>query len=243
MAEVAEPAADAEEFDSILAGCARCHGRDGSGRPEGGVPWIGGQSQTYLAATLRAYAEGRRASGIMQPQAAAVSQSNWTSLQPTTRGSRGPPGDRGSVLTRTFTVHRSLWQGVPSSGIPACASCHGPTTRYAHYPRVSGQNAGFIARQLMLVSRRHARRHGLWAPHAGLRRSSVGSGHRRRCRLLCSGGPSSVRSGRRSSWPTAPKACGSSSQSHSWGSWPHDATAPWVPFSEPAAERLPTSPP
>ena len=72
MSEVAETAADVEEFDSILAGCARCHGRDGAGRPEGGVPWIGGQSQTFLAATLLAYAEGRRASGIMQPQAAAV---------------------------------------------------------------------------------------------------------------------------------------------------------------------------
>ena len=85
------------EFDNILAGCARCHGRDGAGRPEGGVPWIGGQSQTYLAATLLAYAEGRRASGIMQPQAAAVPYEQLDKLAAHyARQQWAAEGDRGS---------------------------------------------------------------------------------------------------------------------------------------------------
>jgi cytochrome c553 len=150
MAQVAATAAE-EEFENILAGCARCHGRDGAGRPEGGVPWIGGQSQAYLAATLRAYAEGRRFSGIMQPQAAAVPHEQLGKLAAYYARQHWPAEDDPGSDHGTDSLGASIaLDGVPSRGIPACASCHGPPPRYIHYPRVSGQDAGFIARQLML---------------------------------------------------------------------------------------------
>ena len=217
MAEVVEPAADAQEFDSILSGCARCHGRDGSGRPEGGVPWIGGQSQTYLAAALRAYAEGRRASGIMQLQAAAVPHEQQDKLAAHyARQQWAAEGHRGSDPGADIDGESIALQGVPSRGIPACASCHGPPTRYAHYPRVSGQNAGFIARQLTLF--RDGTRGGTAYGH--LMPVFVGRLSDQDIAAVAAfyakGSQVSVRSGRRSSWPTAPKVCGSSSQSHFW---------------------------
>lgn len=140
-------ASGSDEFATVLAGCARCHGRDGAGRPEGGVPWIGGQDRAYLAATLRAYAEGRRASGIMQPQAAVVPFAQLDRLaehyaeQPWTTAVGGGGDHEGAGLAV---------RGVPERGIPPCASCHGPPPRHDRYPRIAGQDAGFIARQLTL---------------------------------------------------------------------------------------------
>lgn len=60
-------------FETALADCARCHGRDGQGRGEGAsqgtFPVIAGQSATYLGSTLQAFASGARGSGFMQPPA------------------------------------------------------------------------------------------------------------------------------------------------------------------------------
>ncbi|KQT52706.1 hypothetical protein ASG43_19905 [Aureimonas sp. Leaf454] len=58
---------------NALADCARCHGMDGQGvggaAEAGAFPVIAGQPEPYLLETLRAYARGGRASGIMQPAA------------------------------------------------------------------------------------------------------------------------------------------------------------------------------
>lgn len=59
--------------DEAIADCARCHGADGRGVDAGGAsgafPVIAGQPEAYLLETLRAYASGRRQSGIMTPAA------------------------------------------------------------------------------------------------------------------------------------------------------------------------------
>src|SRR5690606_2740669 len=41
--------------------------------------------------------------------------------------------------------------GAPEIGVPACASCHGPSSapRDPAYPSLAGQPAGYIARQLV----------------------------------------------------------------------------------------------
>lgn len=134
-----------------LADCARCHGRDGAGIG-GGVPRIGGQSEPYLAATLHAYAHGRRASGIMQPLARALGEEEVAALArhyagrpwPRQRELAPAPPER---LRRGEALARA---GAPERGIPPCASCHGPPTRYPHYPTIAGQGEAFIKRQLEL---------------------------------------------------------------------------------------------
>lgn len=138
-------------LEPLLAGCARCHGRDGAGREEGGVPLIGGQNEPYLAASLAAYADGRRASGIMQPLASSLRPEELDALArhyagqawPASRAPAAPP----DTVARGAEIASA---GVPAAGVPACASCHGPRARYPHYPEIAGQDAGYLARQLEL---------------------------------------------------------------------------------------------
>lgn len=57
---------------ALVESCARCHGLDGRGRDLGTFPVLAGQRPAYLLGALRAYAEGSRASGVMEPIAAAL---------------------------------------------------------------------------------------------------------------------------------------------------------------------------
>jgi cytochrome c553 len=138
----------ADPFEPVLAECARCHGRDGKGRGVGAFPILTGQSEAYLLASLQAYAQGHRHSGIMQPAAVplgdaqmrrlAVHYADAGTLASAAAGSDGP----GAGIAR---------RGVPADGIPACVSCHEPAGgRYPAYPALRGQTADYIAQQLRL---------------------------------------------------------------------------------------------
>ncbi|NUB35444.1 c-type cytochrome, partial [Azospirillum brasilense] len=63
----------------VLDNCARCHGYDGAGGGPGdsaaAFPRLSGQNAEYLFHALKAYAEGGRHSGIMQPVAAGLDES------------------------------------------------------------------------------------------------------------------------------------------------------------------------
>lgn len=54
------------------AACARCHGADGGGR-SGVAPALAGRSEAELETALRAYRDGSKPSGFMQPVAAQLS--------------------------------------------------------------------------------------------------------------------------------------------------------------------------
>src|SRR5690606_11292746 len=107
-----------------LADGERCHGRDGMGRP--GIPRLAGQEEAYLRASLAAFADGRRHSGIMQPVAAELDAGEIDRLAAHFAGLAGRSGDaacagpeaagRGAVLAR---------HGDPDRKIPACNACHG----------------------------------------------------------------------------------------------------------------------
>lgn len=57
--------------------CASCHGGDGRGRP-GVAPALAGQSEESLETALRAYHDGSRPSGFMQPVAAQLTDQEVT---------------------------------------------------------------------------------------------------------------------------------------------------------------------
>jgi cytochrome c553 len=144
----------ADPLEPVLADCARCHGRDGAGRGVGAFPQLSGQTEAYLYATLEAYADGRRHSGIMQPAAAQLSHSemrrlakHYASARETVPPRSEPP--TGAVMALGETIAR---RGVPADGIPACVGCHEPTAgaRYPYYPTLRGQTASYLAQQLRL---------------------------------------------------------------------------------------------
>jgi cytochrome c553 len=128
--------------------CARCHGPDGRG---GGphVPIIAGQSAAYLAASLAAYAEDHRPSGMMaQPaseltpearaEIARLLAAKPSSLAP---GAADGEGELGRRLAE---------EGRPEDKIPPCLECHGTPPRKPAFPLIAGQRPEVIATQLRL---------------------------------------------------------------------------------------------
>lgn len=160
-----EPAAGAEvaanrlrelgdPLDRALDSCARCHGLDGLGRGAGAFPKLAGQTETYLWASLRAYAAGERHSGIMQPIAAGLSEETMRTLA-RYYGERPP-----SPLVPSASVDPELFRrgeaiartGIPSQGVPACIQCHGPKAgpRASIFPVLADQYPEYLALQLEL---------------------------------------------------------------------------------------------
>ena len=137
----------------VVETCARCHGVDGNGRGAGAFPKLAGQRAEYLDRALRAYAAGRRFSGMMGPIAASLTREDrehavrhYASLPP---ASESAPRDD----SRSLRGAGIAFKGVPDSMIPPCAECHGPavTVKNPAYPRISGQYAGYLALQLRLL--------------------------------------------------------------------------------------------
>ena len=130
--------------------CARCHGADGQGRIEGAFPRLAGQREAYLRLSLRAYADGERHSGIMEPIAASMTDAQieaaavWFSSQPSMRSGVGQPSPRGEVIATEV---------MPARNIPSCADCHGPgdtPPRHEAYPILAGQDEAYLRQQLEL---------------------------------------------------------------------------------------------
>lgn len=139
------------------ADCQRCHGADGaSGGPH--VPILAGQSAAYLTESIRAYASGARASGLMSGPAQAVAPAEIADLAaafaalPRPRGTledparpRGAQGDPALIDAGRRLAER----GRAEDDIPACLGCHRDGANPL-YPRLDGQNAPVLATQLRL---------------------------------------------------------------------------------------------
>jgi cytochrome c553 len=134
---------------AVAESCSRCHGVDGLG-VDGAFPRLAGQRSTYLTASLLAYARGERHSGVMAPVAAGLGMDEmrevaeyYASLPaPAPAPAPSAPAGRGERIAR---------EGLPDSLVPACLSCHAADApRNPHYPRLAGQPADYLVRQLTL---------------------------------------------------------------------------------------------
>jgi cytochrome c553 len=147
---------------AVSESCARCHGRDGTGRGLGVFPILAGQRPTYLFASLLAYARGERLSGIMQPVAAGLSREAMAELARYYANFAGGLTDKSpnpkskienpKLLEAIDRGREIAMHGIPGQRLPACATCHGPssTPRNPIYPQLAGQYAEYLALQLTL---------------------------------------------------------------------------------------------
>lgn len=149
MSSLGSPAPEVAET------CAQCHGPDGLGRGNGAYPRLAGQSPSYLAASLRAYARGSRHSGIMEPVAAALDSATMIELARWYGGARvlgvavGEPSPAASPSAARAPRQRRAppasgapradpppdlldrgetiaREGIPERKVPSCVECHGP---------------------------------------------------------------------------------------------------------------------
>jgi cytochrome c553 len=112
-----------EGFETALADCSRCHGRDGLGRgtgeAAGAFPIIAGQPETYLLATLRAYATGARQSGVMRPAAARQDEATLAALAKWYAAQ--PAAESVAPEEATAETRQERRDGIPAQILPSGA--------------------------------------------------------------------------------------------------------------------------
>ena len=146
--------ADPKRAEEIVQGkCFICHGAEGeSSSPV--FPRLAGQHAGYLARQLADYKSGKRKSSAMQPMVDDLSEADFAALGQffESRATHLHPVEDAELAQ----VGRFIYQrGNAASGVPACASCHGPAgTGSAALPRLAGQHALYTERQLKQFSQR-----------------------------------------------------------------------------------------
>ncbi|MCK7513563.1 MAG: c-type cytochrome [Desulfobacterales bacterium] len=198
----ARRAAPVEAGQAKSVTCMACHGVDGnSANPE--WPSLAGQHASYIDAAAAAVPGGRA------PERADVAHGH----DPLRRGHRRPRGllrvpDRPAAARPSPRSSRSgsgvYRAGNVSSGVMACAGCHGPNGRGnpagRATPSIQGQHAAYVAAQLRayragergtdpnqmmrnvaaLLVRRGDRRRGLVRPGPALNPAPAAPGHETR---------------------------------------------------------------
>ena len=140
--------ATVESNPKASGACARCHGDKAQLPLSNLVPVLHGQPADYLLASLKAYAEGKRRSGIMQPLAADLRPEDMRELADYYAGL--PPPQLQSKNSDAALVERGrklAVEGRSHAGVLPCATCH---NNVGHYPRLEGQYAAYMAGQLRL---------------------------------------------------------------------------------------------
>ncbi len=154
VSAVAQEGAAAAAEGSVEAGraksvtCAACHGADGNSvTPD--WPMLAGQHASYIVRQLRAFKNGERTDVTMKPFADLLSEQDmldvaayFAAQNPT------PKGADPALVGLGQQIYRG---GVPARGVAACIACHGPEGNgnpLAAYPRVSGQHAAYVTKQL-----------------------------------------------------------------------------------------------
>lgn len=136
--------------------CWRCHDVDGTGRGPGAFPSLAGQRSGYLHASLRAFRDRTRFSGIMAEIAAKLGDDAMREVAAYYEGlrpRRTAPAADSAAIARGSTI---ATRGVPEREIPPCAECHGPTQapKNPAYPKLAAQHMRYLLLQLALLQER-----------------------------------------------------------------------------------------
>ncbi|MBN8488401.1 MAG: cytochrome c4 [Burkholderiales bacterium] len=144
--------------------CAACHG-EGGRSASAAYPSLAGQPAQYTIRQLKDFRSQQRAEAdnkaYMWGVSALLDDDTIQALADYYAVQAPPPG-RTRGPDRLLKEGRRLFEdGVPSSGIRACAGCHGDRGEgAAGFPRLAGQHADYLERQLRGFSTR-LRPHGV----------------------------------------------------------------------------------
>lgn len=128
--------------------CGACHGTDGNSNTPA-YPVLAGQHPEYITKQLHDFKSGARRNAIMAPNVVGLSDEDMLNLgayfaaqTPKPRLARDP--------ALVAAGQRLFKGGNAGSGVPACASCHGPNGAGipVQFPRLAGQHAKYVETQL-----------------------------------------------------------------------------------------------
>jgi cytochrome c553 len=145
---VAAAAGSVEAGRTKSVTCAACHGADGNSvTPD--WPMLAGQHASYIVRQLQAFKNGERTDVTMKPFADMLSEQDMLDVAAYFAAQKPTPkGADPALVGLGQQIYRG---GVPARGVAACIACHGPDgagNPLASYPRVSGQHAAYVTKQL-----------------------------------------------------------------------------------------------
>ncbi|MEY2772348.1 MAG: hypothetical protein RIQ38_2767 [Pseudomonadota bacterium] len=146
--------ADEARARKIVGGvCFVCHGMEGESSSEV-FPRLAGQHWEYTAKQLENFKSGKRKSTAMADMVAKLTSDEMVALGKFFEAQKVEPEaakDKGLAAVGQYLYH----QGNKFSGVPACASCHGPQAKgTSSLPRLAGQYASYTENQLKLFNKR-----------------------------------------------------------------------------------------
>ena len=152
-ASFAESSLDSQKFSKtqkiVKNVCMACHGMDGNSLNGKIAPKIAAQNARYLTIQLNKFKDGVRKNTLMQGIAASLSAEDMDNLgiyfsEQKLQLSAATSNGVGSMGEKIFRA------GIKDSGVPACASCHGPAGHGVPnlYPRLNAQHSDYILSQL-----------------------------------------------------------------------------------------------
>lgn len=145
--------------------CSLCHGLTGeSVSPM--VPKLAGQQKDYLTSQLADFTRHGRSDAPGNPYMGGLTHltetqiaglADYFSSQSAMKAQADTPDARGESIFR---------QGLPQAGIAACSACHGADGGgNGHVPRVAGQHATYMARQILRLQQSVQRADGASTQH------------------------------------------------------------------------------
>jgi cytochrome c553 len=154
LLSITAPQAADRSVASIVDGrCALCHGPEGESA-SAVYPRLAAQHPEYIAKQLRDFRDGRRKSDTMSEMAKDLTDGEIAALAGFFAGKPAKarrPGDTDLVAVGKYIYIK----GNAFSGVPACATCHGPTAHgTVGLPRLAGQHPAYVETQLKEFNKR-----------------------------------------------------------------------------------------
>jgi len=150
--KIATAAGDAAAGEAKSVICAACHGAQGISSISAN-PNLAGQVPGYIAAQLKEFKSGERASPIMAGQAIGLSEQDMADLDAYYASLSAKTTSQLSEEDRALAEEgEAIYRGgFAGRGISACMSCHGPSGHGIpkNYPRVSAQHKEYLEQQLL----------------------------------------------------------------------------------------------
>lgn len=146
--------ADEARAKKIAGGsCFLCHGAQGESTSEI-FPRLAGQHAEYIARQLQAFQSEQRKSTTMSDMVAKLTPDEMLALG--RYYEKMPPQATPAKEPQLAAMGQYIYQnGNKYSGVPACASCHGPEAQgTATLPRLASQVPGYIHTQLKSFNKR-----------------------------------------------------------------------------------------
>jgi cytochrome c553 len=152
------PAANAEQLkageERAVNLCSTCHGPRGvSTSPE--FPILAAQRQAYLVEQLEAFRTKTRAEKIAHDFMWGIAGGLDDYMIGAVAGyyASQPPARGRASDARLVAKGKELFEkGVPTRGIPSCATCHGEKAEgVASFPRLAGQHAKYVRKQVEYI--------------------------------------------------------------------------------------------